>query len=71
MKGPKGGVRLSYQTLDGTYLRQTDMLGLIRSGYIGTHSAETGALATIIQEVAKGNKALVLAWQQKIQEVAQ
>jgi hypothetical protein len=70
-KGPKGGVRLSYEALDGTYLREADMLGLIRSGYIGTHKAETAALATIIQEVARGNKAIVLAWQQKIQEAAQ
>jgi hypothetical protein len=66
-KGPKGGVRLSYETLDGTYLREADMLGLIRSGYIGTHKTETAALATIIQEAARGNKAVVLAWQQKIQ----
>lgn len=70
-KGPKGGVRLSYEALDGTYLREADMLGLIRSGYIGTHKAETAALATIIKEAAKGNKAVVLAWQQKIQEAAQ
>ena len=47
------------------------MLGLIRSGYIGTHRAETAALATIIHEAAKGNKAVVLAWQQKIHEGAQ
>ncbi len=70
-KGPKGGVRLSYEILDGTYIRETDMLGLIRSGYIGTHKAETTALATIIREVAQGNKAVVLAWQQKIQEATQ
>ncbi len=66
-KGPKGGVCLSYEALEGTYLRETDMLGLIRSGYIGTHRAETDALATIINEAAKGNKAVVLAWQQKVQ----
>jgi hypothetical protein len=70
-KGPKGGVRLSYEALDGTYLRESDILGLIRSGYIGTHKAETAALTAIIQEAAKGNKAVVLAWQQKIQEEAQ
>jgi len=70
-RGPRGGVRLSYEALGGTYLREADMLGLIRSGYIGTHKAETEALATIIQEAAKGNKAVVLAWQQKIQETAQ
>ena len=65
-KGPKGGVRLSYEALEGTYLREADMLGLIRSGYIGTHRVETEALATIIHETAKGNNAVVLAWQQKI-----
>lgn len=64
-RGPRGGVRLSYEALDGTYLREADMLSLIRSGYVGTHRAETEALATIIHEAAKGNKAIVLAWQQK------
>ena len=62
-EGPRGGIRLSYEALDGTYLRKADMLGLIRSGYIGTHKAETAVLATIIQDAAKGNKAVVLAWQ--------
>lgn len=67
-KGPKGGVRMSYDALDGTYLREADMVGLIRSGYVGTHGAETTALATIIDAVAKGNKAVVLAWQKKVRE---
>lgn len=65
-KGPKGGIRLSYDALDGTYLREAGMISLIRSGYVGTHRAETEALITIISEVAKGNKALVLAWQKKV-----
>ena len=67
-KGPKGGVRVSYDALDGTYLREADMLGLIRSGYVGTHRAETVTLATIIGEVAKGNRAVVLAWQRRLQD---
>jgi hypothetical protein len=67
-KGPKNGIRLSYEKLDGTYLREADMISLIRSGYVGTHREETQALATIIHEVARGKKALVLAWQQRIQE---
>ncbi len=67
-KGPKGGVRLSYAALDGTYLREADMLGLICSGYVGTHRGETEALATMIAEVAKGNRAVVLAWQRKMRE---
>jgi len=66
-RGPKDGIRLSYDALNGTYLREADMISLIRSGYIGTHRAETEALATIIFAVAKGDKALVLAWQKMIQ----
>lgn len=65
-RGPRGGIRISYEDLNGTYLREADILSLIRSGYIGTHSAETEALKTIIQEVAHGNRAIVLAWQQKV-----
>ncbi len=69
-KGSRGGIRLSYGALDGTYLREADIISLIRSGYVGTHRAETQALAPIISEVAKGNKALVLAWQSKIKDGA-
>ena len=61
---PRGGVRISYETLDGTYLRQNDMINLIRSGYIGTHRTQTEALATLINEVSRGNRGLVVAWQQ-------
>jgi hypothetical protein len=67
-KGPRGGVRMSYDALAGTYLREADMVGLIRSGYVGTHEVETTSLATIIEAVARGNKAVVLAWQQKTRE---
>lgn len=67
VRGPKGGVRVSFEGLEGTYLREADMLGLIRSGYVGTHRAQTEALAAIIAEVAKGNRAVVLAWQQRVQ----
>lgn len=65
-RGPKDGIRLSYDALDGTYLREADMISLIRSGYVGTHRVETEALAMIISEVANGNRALVLAWQRKM-----
>ncbi|WP_299391812.1 hypothetical protein [uncultured Desulfovibrio sp.] len=68
-KGPKGGIRLSCNALDGTYLRENDIIGLIRSGYIGTHRAETESLKVLIKVAAEGNKAIILAWQKKIQEV--
>lgn len=67
-RGPKGGVRVSYEAMDGTYLRDHDMLGLIRSGYVGTHRAETAALAAIIAEVARGHRAVVFAWQQRMRD---
>ena len=66
-KGPKAGVRVSFDSLDGVYLRETDLLGLIRSGYIGTHQIETDALKPIIQAVSEGKRALVLAWQKRIE----
>lgn len=66
-RGPKGGIRVSYDALKGTYLREADMVGLIRSGYVGTHRAETTHIATIIDAVARGDKAVVLAWQKKTQ----
>lgn len=65
-KGPKDGVRISFESLDGVYLRETDLLGLIRSGYVGTHRIETKALQPIIQAVSEGRRALVLAWQKQI-----
>ncbi len=70
-RGPRNGIRISYNALNGTYLREADMIGLIRSGYIGTHKVESAALATIIQEASEGNKAIVLGWQRTIQKNTQ
>ncbi|MCH5276198.1 MAG: hypothetical protein J1E80_00015 [Desulfovibrionaceae bacterium] len=67
-RGPRNGIRISYNALNGIYLREADMLSLIRSGYIGTYKIETEALKIIINEAARGNKAIVLGWQKKIQE---
>lgn len=67
-RGPRGGVRVSYDALDGTYLRQNDMISLISSGYVGTHRTQTQALATIIDAVSKGDRGLVLAWQQRLRD---
>ncbi|HXI72532.1 MAG TPA: hypothetical protein VNN22_19485 [Verrucomicrobiae bacterium] len=66
-KGPKGGVRISFDSLGGVYLRETDLLGLIRSGYVGTHRIQTNALKPIIEAVSEGKRALVLAWQKQIE----
>jgi hypothetical protein len=66
LKGPRGGVRFSYDALGGQYLRELDLIGLIRSGYIGTHRAETDVLRQFIDQVNKGKRGLVLAWQHPV-----
>jgi hypothetical protein len=66
-RGPKGGLRVSFDSLEGVYLRDADLVGLIRSGYIGTHRIESDALKPIIQAVSEGNRGLVLAWQRRVQ----
>lgn len=65
-RGPRGGVRVSYQALGGTYLREPDIISLIRSGYIGTHRVAFNALKNLIYEVSRGNKSLVLAWKKSV-----
>jgi len=65
-QGPRGGVRIDYDSLGGSYLRETHFIGLLQSGYIGTHRIETQALDPILAAVAKGDRAVVLAWQRQI-----
>src|ERR1043165_7660493 len=65
--GPRGGVRISFDALGGAYLREADLVGLIKSGYLGTHRKESEALTALIAEVARGNRALVLAWQRRVE----
>ena len=60
-EGPRGAFRISYDTLDGRYLRQQAFLDLVRSGYIGAHAKTTADLETLIREILNGNRALVAA----------
>lgn len=60
-RGPNGGFRLTYDALDGRYLRQEAFLDLLRSGYIGAHAKTTAHLETLIREILNGNRALVAA----------
>jgi hypothetical protein len=62
-QGPKGAVRISYEALDGRYLRQEGFLELVRSGYIGAYAKTTGALTALINAVLKGDRAVVAAVQ--------
>lgn len=62
-RGPRNGLRLSYDSLQGSYLRRSDLIGLLRSGYIGTHEVQTGYLQILIEALSKGDTSLVLAFQ--------
>jgi adenine-specific DNA-methyltransferase len=63
-RGPRKGLRLSYGSLSGRYLRPMAFLDLLRSGYIGAHAETTEHLKVLIQNVLNGNRALVAAIQQ-------
>lgn len=64
--GPRGGVRIGFDTLNRHYLTPSDIINLIRSGYIGTHIEETEAMKVIVDEVARGNKKVIIAWQNRV-----
>lgn len=60
-KGPRGAFRISFDALDGRYLRQTAFFDLLRSGYIGAYAQDTKNLEILIEEILKGNRAVVAA----------
>ena len=62
-RGPKGGFRISFESLAGRYLRQGAFLDLIRSGYIGAHARTTAHLKTLVQAVLQEDRAIVAAVQ--------
>jgi len=62
-KGPRGAVRVSFETLAGRYLRQGPFLDLIRAGYIGANAETTSYLKDLVDAVVKGDRAAVAAIQ--------
>lgn len=63
LSGPRGGLRLSYSSLAGHYLRSEPFVELIRSGYVGTRGATTTHLQALIEASLDGGKAVVAAVQ--------
>jgi hypothetical protein len=57
--GPRGGLRISYRSLDGHYLRSEAFVELVRSGYIGTRGATTEHLQTLIKAGLEQGRAVV------------
>lgn len=66
--GARGGKRIGFETLKRNYLTSSDIINLIRSGYVGTHVQETKAIKIIVDAVAKGNKEVIIAWQDKFEQ---
>ena len=66
--GPRGGFRISFNSLDGRYLRQEAFLNLIRSGYIGAPSTTTAHLSSLIDAAIEGDMSVVAAVQSSMDE---
>jgi hypothetical protein len=65
-RGPGGGVRISYNALNGQYLREPGLIALIRSGYIGAQSDVTSAFEKLVASIVKGGNAVVAAIQENM-----
>ena len=50
-RGPRGGVRVSFESLEGRYLRQGPFLDLIRAGYIGATAKTTDIFKELINAI--------------------
>ncbi len=62
-EGPRKGIRISYDLLNGRYLRQAAFIDLVRSGYVGSHSATTEHFKVLIDAVLTQGNAAVAAIQ--------
>lgn len=67
-KGPRGAVRVSYESLAGRYLRQGPFLDLIRSGYIGATAETTAYFKELVEVVVQSDRAVVGAIQSYVLE---
>jgi hypothetical protein len=70
LAGPAGGLRISYEDLDGHYLRGEGFVELVRSGYIGTRGATTEHLQALVEASLDGGKAVVAGIQSALARAA-
>ncbi len=61
--GARGGVRISYEQLDGCYMRHSTFIDLFQTGYIGAYAENTAAFKTLIEQIVAGNRSVVAAIQ--------
>jgi hypothetical protein len=59
----RGNIRVSYNGLDGRYMRQTAFFDLLQAGYIGSDASTTEHLRALIDGVLSRNDSLVIAVQ--------
>ena len=63
--GPRGGLRISYEALQGQYMREAGLVDLVKAGYIGCHCETAAAFEALINEVLQGGNAAVAAIQSR------
>jgi len=63
-QGRNKGLRVSYASLAGRYLRPNAFVDLVRAGYIGAHGETTAQLKVLVEAVLNNNRAVVAAIQQ-------
>jgi hypothetical protein len=66
MRGPRQGLRVSFRSLDGRYLRQSAFIDLLQFGYIGSYTATTAKLRTLIEAVLAGDRSVFAAVQSQV-----
>jgi hypothetical protein len=65
-QGSRGGIRVSYEALGGSYMREAPFLDLIRAGYVGAYSDTTKLLEVLVTGVLDRGRAVVAAIQTRI-----
>ncbi len=63
LTGGRGGLRVSYSSLDSHYLRSDPFVELVRSGYVGTRNATTDHLEVLIDAAMRGGRAVLAGLQ--------
>jgi hypothetical protein len=62
-RGPRDGVRISYDSLEGSYMRHGTFIDLMQAGYIGSYADDTLDFQVLIEEVMRNNRSVVAAIQ--------
>jgi hypothetical protein len=62
-RGPRDGVRISYDSLEGSYMRHGTFIDLMQAGYIGSYADDTQNFQVLIEEVMRNNRSVVAAIQ--------